>query len=323
MSKVLIIGTGAFGTALANVLLENNHTVNMYGINDDQMNDLEKGYNKEFFGNSKMCKKPTLVTTDFSKAVKGVEYLVIALPSKYIEDTLIAHHKLIKKDVVIINSSKGIDPITGTNYFELIRRILPKNKICAIAGPSFAKELFNKQHTIVNIICRDKKVGQKTADLFKRPYFKLTVCDDEIGASLFSALKNGLAVGSGILYAKGYSINTISAFITRGIQEITNFVVSEGGKIDTVTDYCAIGDIYLTCSSNKSRNFKLGQEIAKKGIKKALDENKLTVEGLKIIKDIHDKMGNNPDFSLFNLLYKLVSCKISPDTLIQNLWKLL
>ncbi len=316
MSKVLVVGTGAFGTALANVLLENGHIVNMYGINEEQMEDLKKGYNKEFFGNEKLHRIPHLITTDFVEAIRGVEFMVIAVPSKYIQDTLRAHKKAIKSSVVIINSSKGIDPISGLNYFTLIHNVLPRNKVCAIAGPSFAKELFDHKHSIVNMTCTDIKVATK----FKNKYFKVKPIADTNGSSLNSALKNGLAVCCGMLDGLNYSINTIAAVITRGVQEITHYIMQEEGLMETSLEYCGLGDVYLTCSSDKSRNFRLGQAIAKKGVKKALSENNLTVEGVEIIYDIHPKITKNKDYVLFNLLYDLLQCKVQPNKFIDKLW---
>ena len=321
MSKILVVGTGAFGTALANVLLENGHVVNMYGINEAQMEDIKKGYNKEFFGNKKLVKKPNLVTTDFPEAIKGMQYLVIAVPSKYIQDTLRAHKKYIKPSVIIINSSKGIDPISKLNYFTLIHKVLPRNKICAIAGPSFAKELFECKHTIVNMTCKDLKVAQKAAKLFENKYFKVRAITDTTGASLISALKNGLAVCCGMLNEQGHSINTIAAVITRGVEEINNYILQSEGESTTALQYCGLGDVYLTCSSDKSRNYRLGQAIAKKGVKKALLENNLTIEGVEIIQDIHSKISKNNKYALFNLLYDLIEGKIAPNKFIDALWE--
>lgn len=323
MSKILVLGTGAFGTALANVLLENGHTVNMYGINEEQMDDIKKGYNKEFFGNKKLVKIPNLVTTDFVEAIKGMEYIVIAVPSKYIQDTLKAHKKNIKSNIIIINSSKGIDPISGLNYFTLIHKVLPKNKVCAIAGPSFAKDLFERKHSIVNVICSDIKIAKKTAKLFENKYFKVKPIEDTNGSSLNSALKNGLAVCCGMLDGLGYSINTISAVITRGLQEMTHFIMSQEGQMFTTLEYCGLGDVYLTCSSNKSRNFRLGISIAKKGVKKALSENNLTVEGVEIINDIHPIISKNEEYALFNLLYDLLHLKVQPSKFIEKLWEII
>ena len=323
MSKILVIGTGAFGTALANVLLQNNHIVNMYGNNDTQLDDLKKGYNKEFFGNKKLFKKPNLITTNFAEASKGVDVMIIAIPSKYIQDTLKAHKKYIKTSTILVNSSKGIDPISRLNYFELIRKIFPRNKICSLVGPSFAKELFDNNYTVVNAVSKDIKTAQKISKMFETKYFKVKPISDEIGASLASALKNGLAVCCGMLHELKYPINTISAVITKGVSEIANYCHSQGGNFNTTIQYCSIGDIYLTCSSDQSRNFKLGQRIAKYGFKKALSKMNLTLEGIEIIKAIYPNIKNNNDYILFNLLYKLIDTKIEPKNFIETLWKII
>lgn len=320
MNKILVIGTGAWGTTLANILLKNKHAVNMYGVDAGQIGDLKNGRNTDFFRNAKLHRVPNLVTDNFVDAIDGVEYILISIPSKFIQSTLQKYKDLIKPEVVIINSSKGIDSKTGKNYFELIHEILPDNHITAIVGPSFAIEVFHNQNTIVNVICRELEIAKNVCKLFNNKTFKTVPITDELGSSVFSALKNGLAVGCGLLYGFNTSINTIAAIITLGIQEIEEFYKLKGGQDRTALQYCAIGDIYLTCSDNKSRNFRFGELIAKIGIKDAIDENTYTVEGLEVIKDIHNFIKNKPNFILFNTLYEIISGKLDPTKFITKIW---
>ncbi|MGL4952058.1 MAG: NAD(P)H-dependent glycerol-3-phosphate dehydrogenase [Mycoplasma sp.] len=320
MSKILVVGTGAWGTTLANVLLENGHTVNMYGVDQRQLEDLSNGFNKEFFRNAKLAAIPKIVTNDFELASKGVDFILLAIPSLHIENCLTKYKRFIPSNCIIINSSKGIDQLTGQNYFDLIRKILPDNKITSIVGPSFAIEVFHNQNTVVNIVSRDLTIAKEVSKLFNNKYFKAIPFDDEIGSSVFSALKNGLAVCCGILYGLNCSINTISAVISMGIKEINKYSIKENGNPSTLVEYCAIGDIYLTCSDNKSRNFRLGELIAKLGVEQAIEENTYTVEGLEIIKDINRKIKDDKDFVLFNLLYKLINKKIDPQNFVKKLW---
>ncbi|MGL4948530.1 MAG: NAD(P)H-dependent glycerol-3-phosphate dehydrogenase [Mycoplasma sp.] len=322
MSKILVVGTGAWGTTLANVLLENNHTVNMYGVDSRQLQDLSQGYNREFFRNAKLSAIPNIVTDNFEIAVKDVEYILLSIPSKFIEQTLQKYKDLIDPKIIIINSSKGIDQNNGKNYFEVIRSVLPNNQVCSIVGPSFAIEVFHNQNTIVNIVCKDVTIANQVGKLFNNDYFKTSSLSDEIGSSLFSALKNGLAVCCGVLYGFNSSINTIAAVISLGMKEITKYVEMQGGDVKTAVDFCAIGDIYLTCSDNKSRNFRFGELISKLGVNKAIDENTYTVEGLEIIKNIHNAIQDKKEFVLFNLLFDLVSCKIQPNEFVNLLWNL-
>lgn len=291
----------------------------MYGIDKGQLKDLENQCNTEFFKKAKLAKKLYAVSDDFRTLIPGVKYILISIPSKYIAPTLEQHRHLIKQDVVLINSSKGLEHITGKNYFDIIHKILPKNKVCSIAGPSYAIEVFHKQHTFVNVICRDLKTAKQVGELFNNHYFRTKAIIDEIGASISSAMKNGLAVCCGMLYGLNISINTIAAVITRGIQEISNFSLAHGGELSTSFEYCAIGDIYLTCSDEKSRNFELGMLMAKIGVKKAIKENTYTVEGLDIIRDIYPQIKKKSEYILFNLLYELVSEKISPKAFIEKL----
>lgn len=319
--NILVIGTGAWGTALANVLIENKHNVYMYGISKRQIEDLSNGFNYQFFGDLKLL-KPKYCSNNLEELLKNnIEYILLAVPSNVLPLILNQLKPLINNKIVLINSSKGLHLEGNSTFFDLIRNTLPNNKVSSIAGPSFAIDVIMKYRTGVNVISKDVDIANQVCNLFNNYRFICKPINDEFGSSITSATKNALAILCGIFNYKKMSINTISAIITLAFNEIKKLVLKFGGDINTMTEYCGIGDIYLTCTSSKSRNYKFGEMIGEHGIKKSLEMNEYTVEGYNLMKQINIILENDYDhFPFFMKFYDFISMKISFEEFIDFLF---
>lgn len=321
MSNILIIGTGAWGTALASVLLENKHKIKMFGKNEQQVKDLLNGYNNQFFPGTKLNSKIESSLNIQELLTDDLEYLILAIPSKQIVTFLEENKSLISKNIKIINSSKGIDIASGKNYFDVIRKIIP-NEICAIAGNSFAVDVINKSYTFVNIISKDSKLNNEVCNLFNNQYFKTKGINDENGSSYISALKNSLAIICGILDYKNISINTITTILNEGINEIDKISKIFNKDNNTIFEPCGIADIILTCTDKKSRNFQFGLLVGEYGIQDALIKNTQTIEGVGTINNVYNLIKN--EIALYPILesiYKIVNNKIIFEDLINYIWE--
>jgi glycerol-3-phosphate dehydrogenase (NAD(P)+) len=223
----------------------------------------------------------------------------------------------------IINVAKGLCNKTNDVFSKTIKKIIPK-KFCnliTLIGPSFASEVFNKKITIVNAISDNIINAKKVAKLFNNNYFKVIPNTDEIGGQIFSALKNILAIVCG--YIDNCSINTRAAFFSEGVKEIQRIALSYGAKNTTLTEFCGIGDIYLTCSDKTSRNYSFGINIRNNDIKETI-KNAKTVEGLKtlpiIYKYLITKKINAP---IFLELYKMLFSKYNKGNYVTNVYNCL
>jgi glycerol-3-phosphate dehydrogenase (NAD(P)+) len=261
--------------------------------------------NTKFFNNSKLSSVPktTLLLSEIIKFKPN--YIILAIPSSGIIDIASAISKQINFKCDIINVAKGLDPKTKNIFSKTIKKIIPK-KFCnliTLIGPSFATEVFNKKITIINAISSDITSAKNVAKLFTNNYFKVVPLIDEIGGQIFSALKNILAIVCG--YIDNSSINTRAAFFSEGVKEIQVIALSYGAKQSTLTSFCGIGDIYLTCSDKTSRNYSFGVNFRENN-KKEIEIIK-TVEGIKtlpiIYKYITAKKINAP---IFIELYKML-----------------
>lgn len=321
-NKICVLGSGAWGTALSCCLSLNKHDVIMWGINPKEVDDINNGLNSTFFGDKKLFAK-VKATTDLKEALIDAYYILIAVPSTYILDVLNQVKPLLnlKQKYVFINVAKGLDPNTNNVWSKSIYKNLKKYNIdlATLIGPSFAIDVYDKKPTIVNVVSKKVDVAKKVGSLFNSNFFKAVVCKDEIGSQVLASLKNLLAIAIGISEENHNSINTISALLTQGVNEMQLIAKHMGAKEKTILQFCGIGDIFLTCTSDKSRNFTFGRQVFKYGITKVLKDNKKTVEGYKVYpivkKIIEEKKLDTP---VFKLIIKVLDNKLEQSKFVDT-----
>lgn len=321
--KITILGTGAWGTALGCCLSLNKHEVVMWGIDENEINDINHNYNKKYFGNEKLF-APLKATNDLHEAISSSDYVLIAIPSVFIVDvlkkvTIILQEEKIKP--IFINVAKGLDSFTSDVWSKSIKKILKgfHSGITSLIGPSFAIDVFEKKPTIVNVASKKIETAKNVSELFNSSFFKAVPIDDEIGAQILSAIKNLLAIAIGIAEENHNSINTISALLTVGVNEMQLIAKVMGAKEKTILQYCGIGDIFLTCTCDKSRNFSFGKQVYKNGIYKSLEQNKSTVEGYKVYPTVNELIKNNKiKAPLFTLICKVLSGDLSAKLFVEK-----
>ena len=324
MARIAILGTGAWGTALANVLLSNKHHVAMWGVDQTQINDLKKQVNTQYYGNTKLVSSLKLVTKKSEDIINfKPEYVVIAVPSIHISSTLEMFANKFENTPIYINVAKGFDLKTKNTWSLSISKIIKNNSLglVTLIGPSFATEVFNKNITVVNTVSDKIELAKKVGALFNTKFFKCVEITDVKGAETISAIKNIMAIGSGILYAQHNSINTRAAILAQIAKEVQSIVKIMGGEPSTLYQFCGIGDIFLTCTDSKSRNFSFGLEIGKfgfKNVKKVLKNN--TVEGYWAAKVVYQIItAHSIKAPILTHIYKILYNNESETNFVQNI----
>lgn len=321
--KITIIGSGALGTAFANLLIDSGQkNVWVYGIDEQELNELKLGKNTKYFPNISLNKMNT--TNDASLAIKDASYIVIAIPSIAIDDVISKIEKEISSNVLIINGSKGFYPNTELSIYTGIKQKLMKNKFfrgcVTISGPSFALEIVEKSLTTICSISDNFEFASEVQQIFHTSYFKLYTQTDTIGAEVGGIYKNILAIGSGIITQLGYKTNTIAAFLTRGMNEMSVFNDFMGGKLETIYGLTGLGDLILTATDENSRNFTFGKEFVKNP-NIFIKDQKITLEGvfaLKIVETIRKR--NNLYLPIVESLYNIIYNKKNIQEQIDILW---
>lgn len=320
MKNITIIGSGALGSAFANVLFDANpkNNILIYGIDEKELQDIEKGRNTKYFNDIVFNKFKT--SNDLNFSLKAADYIVLALPSIAIDSVIKSIEQNVEKEVLIINGCKGFYPNTELPLHEGILDKIKSNKkirgLVSISGPSFAIEIIKKSLTSVAAIGYDKNQTIEVQKLFNNSYFKLYIQNDVIGSEVGGIYKNILAIGSGILNQLGYKINTLASYLTRGTKEMATFNKFMGGKEKTIYGLTGLGDLILTATDTNSRNFQFGMSFIKKEINK-----NATVEGLTALKIVEKiRSENNLNLPICLALYNIIYNNSNVELEIQKLW---
>ena len=291
--KITFLGSGAWATALAYDLSKiPGRDILLYGREPNEINDINENHrNSRYFSDVTLpdCIRATL---DPKLALTGRNVLVLAVPSSQINNiiALIAEH--CDTNPLLVNVIKGFDPNTGEGISRVITRSLQgKTKIqglVSLVGPSFAYDVIHDDLTAVCAVSEDSEQACFVQRLFASPSFRVYVQTDVIGAETGAGMKNIIAIASGIMEGLGYKDNTRAALITRGLAEITRYGLRVGAKSETFLGLTGVGDLCLTASSHRSRNYEFGIAIGQADdAGPALAANTKTVEGVLAAKTIH------------------------------------
>ena len=289
--KTVVIGSGSWGTALAQVLADNQQPVQLIGVNQDEVNDINLNHrNSKYFPGVEL-NKDLHATTDYS-VLKDADIVLLAVPTQAIESVATQAASYLEKQVIVINVAKGFNPKTDERMSEVIRRVVPAEKlksVVSLIGPSHAEEVVVRQLTSIDAVSQSLIDASTVQELFSNHYLRIYTGDDEIGSELGVAIKNVMAIASGIIAGLGYKDNTRAALITRGLQEMIRFGTYFGGRHETFIGLTGVGDLIVTCSSENSRNFQAGKQIGQENdVRHFLETNTKTTEGIRTAKVVHD-----------------------------------
>ena len=292
--NILTIGAGAYGLALSTILSDKNE-VTIYSSLEEEINNLKTTYkNENLFPNIELSKKLKFT----NKIETQYDLIVIAIPTNFIKQELLKIKDKIQNTPILI-ASKGTHE--GKLPYQVVKEIT-KTKISVISGPSFAKDMIEKQHITVTL------AGNLSLEnLFNEEYITIEKTKDIIGTEICGVVKNIYAIGAGILEGMNVSASTKAAYLTRVVNETKEIIKKLNGKEKTILLSCGIGDTILTCTSTNSRNFTLGYMIGKKENKNQIEDykNNTTVEGLNSLKEV-EKIINIKEFKTINTIYNII-----------------
>lgn len=332
MTKVaIIIGAGAFGTSIASVLAHNFDKVILKVRSKDIYESINSHENNIYLPGQKLSKNILAAKSweelDELAPIESVRLIVNGLPTSAINNFYSENQSrfinYFDKNIPMVSLSKGIDPDTLELPDDLFDRYFLKYKdyITYLSGPSFAKEIVDKQVTIVSLAGRVPTVLMSVSDMLATNYFKAFPTYDIKGVLLGGALKNILAIAGGILEGLGYNHNTRAAMITRGITEMLRFGKVFNARAETFYSFSGMGDLILTTTSSLSRNKSFGLEVAKgRSPKEIIESQRSVVEGYKTTKAAF-KLANdfNIRASLFTGIYEILYNNVRPEEVLHSL----
>ncbi len=263
--KVVVIGSGAFGTAIAVVVaLENRHDVTLLGRDAALIADLRvDGMHEAALPGISL---PDILNYSAEPDVlRDAGIVLFAMPSQAQVDAARNYGPYLAKDAIIVTCAKGIDRSSGQLLTDVLEHELPHHPVAVLSGPGFAADIAGGLPTAMAVAASDAGVAERLAQTISGRTFRLYASADRIGVQLGGALKNVLAIAAGIVEGAGLGDSARAALISRGLAEMSRLVVAMGGQADTVRGLSGLGDLVLTATSHQSRNLRFGISLGQGG----------------------------------------------------------
>ncbi|RKY55767.1 MAG: NAD(P)H-dependent glycerol-3-phosphate dehydrogenase [Candidatus Neomarinimicrobiota bacterium] len=288
-SQIAVLGAGSWGTTIAIHLFKQGYKVKLWEYFPENVALMSRTRKNPLLEGIPIPHKIP-ITNSLDEAVYDTSIIVIAVPSHTVRSILLGLKGKISKDVVFVNLSKGIEENTLKRMSQVISEVLdhPEEKIVTLHGPSHAEEVSRKIPTAVVAASKSIETAKLVQGIFMSPYFRVYTNTDIIGVELGGAVKNIIAIASGICDGMGLGDNTKAALMTRGLAEIIRMGLKLGAIRETFSGLSGVGDLIVTCNSKHSRNRYVGEEIGKgRKLKDVLDGMTMVAEGINTCRTVH------------------------------------
>jgi glycerol-3-phosphate dehydrogenase (NAD(P)+) len=292
MEKVAVLGSGAWGTALAKVLADKGEPVSMYSRRADLVAQINEDHVNGRYLPSARLPSTLRATTDLEESLKDATMVVFVAPSHATREVAKLASKYVPKGAAIVSATKGIENDSLTFVDEILEAELPSHahdNLSFLSGPSFAKELAAELPTGVVIASKNDGVREHVMKRFHATYMRTYASRDIPGVECGGAIKNVIAICAGIADGLGFGCNTRAMLITRGLSEMVKISLARGGEAITLAGLAGMGDLVLTCTGDLSRNRTVGLELGKgRKLGEILAGLGHVAEGVKTAKSAYD-----------------------------------
>ena len=267
MSRISVLGSGAWGTAIALALdRRGGHDISLWAHSPEFAQEIiDAGENRQFLPGFRLPK--TIAVTGDCASVADAEIVVSVVPSEFLRATTGRMKPFLHGGQIVLSATKGVEDRTFLRMTEVIADCLgsdgPALPIGALSGPSFALEVAQEQPTALVVAFEERNIAERVQREFSSESVRLYTSNDVTGVELGGALKNVIAIAAGIAAGVGLGHNSTAALITRGIAEITRLAVACGGRRETLAGLSGTGDLVLTCTGSLSRNRTVGEALGK------------------------------------------------------------
>ena len=258
--KVTVLGSGAWGTALALLLMENGHHVTMWSRRPEALEEIRaKGENPRLAGVP--VPEAMALTADMNAAAES-DVVVLATPSFAMRETAAKLSSVVRPGTILVSVGKGIEKKTSMRMSEVIQSEIQTDcPLVALCGPTHAEEVGRRLPSGVVAASLDRAAAEQVQDMFMNERFRVYTSSDVVGVEISAAMKNVIALCAGISDGMGYGDNTRAMLITRGLSEIARLGMAQGGHQATFAGLAGVGDMIVTCTSRHSRNHTAGVMI--------------------------------------------------------------
>lgn len=318
--KIGILGTGAYGMALASIFDYNKCNIKMWTNSKEEMDMLLKDRKSDKVPYS--IPNNIVISTDMKSVVENADIIVIVVPAKFVNNVSAELKSYYVNGQVICIASKGIEQDSCLFLCDIVQNNIKTNDIVVVSGGTFATDMVRRVPVGLSVATKSAHAKESITCTMQNEYVKLRYTEDIIGTEICGSIKNVMAIASGIIDGMGYPESTRSMFITEVIHDIRNLIINLGGHDDTILSFSGIGDLLLTCTSVKSRNYTLGKFIGEKRSRDEIDKYiaGTTIEGLYTLKSIKSLIDSRKvDVPIIDLIYNIIFNKKNPCDLIKFL----
>ena len=290
--KIGVVGAGSWGTALANLLALKGFKIDLWVFEKEVKEQIESSRENKVFLPGVSLSRNIFPSNDLAGVVSGKDLVLVVVPSHVMRETGKKIQGDISPETIIVSASKGIENKTHLTMSGVLMEILhdtPEDSFAVLSGPSFAREVAGKIPTVVASASKDQNVAGFVQHVFATPYFRVYTNNDMIGVELAGAVKNVIAIASGVVEGLGLGLNARAALITRGLTEIRRLGLKLGANPRTFAGIAGVGDLVLTCTGDISRNYTVGKKMGE-GMKlnEILSEMRMVAEGVKTAKSVYN-----------------------------------
>ncbi len=289
-NKTAILGSGAMATACSMLLADHpDQSVAIWARNPSVAAEMQSARENRRLLPGVTLPERVLVTADIEEAVDGAEYLVVAIPTKFLRDTLTGLAPSLNQNRPVISVVKGMENETLLRPSQIIEETLGSRAVVALCGPSHAEEIARRLPASVVAASGDVTLARQVQAMFSTDRFRVYTNTDLIGVELAGALKNVIAIAAGVCDGLGYGDNAKSALMTRGIVEMIRFGTRLGAEPSTFNGLAGIGDLITTCCSQYGRNRLVGERLGRgESLDAILSSMDAVAEGVNTTRSIHD-----------------------------------
>jgi glycerol-3-phosphate dehydrogenase (NAD(P)+) len=294
--EIAVYGAGSWGTALAVLLAKAGHKAALIGRNPQKMEIMKRSRENAQYLPGLVLPDNLELTSDLAEA--DAKMVILSVPSQSVRSAARLLKPHLRPGTILVNTAKGLEEGTHLRLSQVIAEELPAFPRAVLSGPSHAEEVVRDMPTTVVAASADLQIAEKVQDLMMTPLFRIYTNPDIIGVELGGALKNVIALCTGVAYGLGLGDNTKAALMTRGLAEITRLGVALGGNPLTFAGLSGLGDLIVTCTSVHSRNWRAGAALGRgKPLDQVLEEVGMVVEGVRTTRVVYE-LGRSKGISM-------------------------
>jgi len=322
--KIGVVGSGSWGTALANLLGDKGYKVDLWAFEAEVKKSIQDYNENKMYLPDVYLSKNIFPSNDICQVVSDKDIVLVVVPSHVMRKTAEKIADFLDENTIVVSASKGIEDETYLTMSSVLKETITKicdDNVTVISGPTFAREVARNVPTVVAVASTNQDIACSVQKVFVTPFFRVYTNNDLTGVEIGGAVKNVIAIAAGVIDGLGLGLNTRTALITRGLTEIRRLGIKLGAYPRTFTGLTGVGDLILTCTGNLSRNYSLGKQLGEgRKIDEILSGMHMVAEGVNTARSVYNLSRKiNVEMPVSHEVYHILFDDYSPKNAVHRL----